>query len=95
MKTIKVDFSKVTAQDLNGKVYSMPDANKDVGNALFVCARTIELADFARSLHSGKETKANKEELEALKQAIETALTYLPIAVRAIIEHIDNLIKEL
>lgn len=96
IKKVTVDFSGLKAYDLNGKEYVMPDANKDIGNALYVNAQTIEMETLARTLHSGKKTECTKDELELLKAVIQTtSLQYLQIAKKEFEKHIDKLIKQL
>lgn len=88
----KINLNEIEIKDLDGKVYEI-DLNKQLGNLIFMHARTIELDAISKKIHLGKEAEASKEEIEQIIVIMDSNPIYLPFVHRAIINYFNSLNK--
>lgn len=90
---IEINFSEVEVKDLEGNLLTIQDFAKVASNGLFISAPTIELSDFARTLHKGETAKVDKSSLEIMIAIFKNKQIFLPIAQLPLISYLEGKLK--
>lgn len=87
---MKIDFSKVSLTDLEGKVVKEAVLHKTLANAIYSHTQDLDLVEKARAINAGKEVEFDKTELEEIKRVIkDPKVGFLAFAQAAILNFID------
>ena len=83
------DLKEVGYTDLDGNFQKVPFDQKDLANALFMKASSIDMDDFARSIHKEGKAELNDTVQAELEQVLPTLYMYR--VVQAVKETISKL----
>jgi len=100
MKTEKIDFKEIKAEDLDGNTIVLPETfAKDLGNRLYASAPNIDVADLGRKLHASFKDKTelllDKDELALLNQMFDAVRLLGYPAHLSTKKYLENKLKSL
>lgn len=94
MEKIKFNLKEVKIQNIDGSDFGLPEDHiaKAVGDILYLNSKSIDMEDFARTVHAGN-AEADEAVIAEMIELINLRTTFVPMITRRITGYLNDKIQ--